>query len=92
MINVSKEDLKVFFEKIIDFLPDEMTISEDSYWLIASDEWTTFSKDATPEVGSLIDDWHFLSQLTSEDRAVSSSDLDKLSSILRAISQDINPI
>ncbi|QRR02375.1 hypothetical protein [Dyadobacter sandarakinus] len=92
MIKVKKEQLNYFFQKIVDFLPSEIDLSEDSYWLIGSDNWTDFSKDVPADVGSLTDDWHFLSQLINEKRQVASADLDRLSSILRAISQEINPI
>jgi hypothetical protein len=92
MIKIDKKQLHIFFEKIIDFLPSEVTISEDNYWIIGSDEWTIFSREVVPDVGSLNDDWYFLYQLISEKREVSSSDLDRLASILRAISEEINPI
>ncbi|PLK42150.1 hypothetical protein [Emticicia sp. TH156] len=92
MINISKNELVLFLNKIIDFIPDKINISEDNYWLIGSDTWTDFSKESSPDVGSLRDDWYFLLQLINENREVSSSDLDRLSSIFRAISQEINPI
>lgn len=92
MITVKKEKLNYFFQKIVDSLPSEIVVPEDNYWLIGSDNWTNFSRDVPADVGSLIDDWYFLNQLINEERQAASADLDRLSSILRAISQEINPI
>lgn len=89
---IKKGDLKILAQKLIDFLGDETPILEDNYWIISSDNWTNFSRQPDADVGSLADDWYFLQRLLHEDSAVSASDLDRLSSILRAISQEINPI
>lgn len=91
-IIIEKEELKRILNKVLEFLDDKIEIQEDNYWIISSDLWTDFSHQADADVGSLVDDWYFLKQLLEQDRAVSSSDLDRISSILRAISQKINPI
>lgn len=90
---IEKSKLRIICKKILDFIDEKTEINEDSYWLIGSDVWTKFSEDPSADVGSLNDDWHYLNQIIEEeDRIVSSSDLDRLSSILRAVSQEINPI
>lgn len=90
---IEKSKLRIICKNILDFIDEKTEINEDSYWLIGSDVWTKFSKDPSADVGSLNDDWHYLNQIIEEEgRVVSSSDLDRLSSILRAVSQEINPI
>jgi hypothetical protein len=50
------------------------------------------SQDAKPVIGSLIDDWENLEKLITENNSVAFLDLDRLASILRAISQELNPV
>ena len=90
---IEKKHLKLIFKEVLIFINEKVEINEDNYLIIGSDVWTDFSNDKIiPVVGSLDDDFYFLKQIIEEKRAISSSDLDRFSSILRAISQEINPI
>jgi hypothetical protein len=66
--------------------------NKDYYWLIGSPEWTDMEKVAEPEVGSLTDDWDSLKKTITGDRIVTYIDFDRLASILRAISEELNPV
>ena len=70
----------------------EIDFNVDYYRLIPTDEWENYTEDITV-IGSLDDDIASLkSHITGEDDFMPFVDLDRIASILRAISQKYNPI
>jgi hypothetical protein len=59
----------------------------DEYWIITADEWNNFKVLPTLCVGSLSEDVQFLKEAISEDAMYTYSDLDRVATILRAISE-----
>lgn len=68
-----------------------LTIETDLYQFIPTDKWNDFQDDFSYAVGSLKDDWESLQKLIEDPLRVSSVDLDRLASILRAISEELMP-
>jgi hypothetical protein len=95
-MNISTEEISEISESVLSFVNKyvkEISINEDFYQLIGSDVWYDISNtDKEPQIGSLSEDMSILRQITSDKRVVSISDLDRLASIFRAISQSINPV
>lgn len=97
MKKIEIDVLRKAFNRIIDKLQQEevkeIYIDTDGYFLITADEW----KEQYPEryevvTGSLIDDIDEINKLVDEDRFCTYVDFDRVSSILRAISQAQNPL
>jgi hypothetical protein len=96
-MDIKISDLELMLVKIAEYLHslkiDSIKIDEDSYLIIGSDEWNNIlSINIKPDIGSLKDDWTSIKKNIFERQIITSVDLDRLSSILRAISQRINPI
>lgn len=62
----------------------------DEYWVVGHPDWIDFSKEPTLSVGLLEDDWRELVQM-KDGRIPTPVDLDRLASMLRAISATIAP-
>jgi hypothetical protein len=94
-LTVAKDDLKkamdIVFEKIASSINDNVCISNDYYLHIHMDEAYDFEKNVEPAIGSLFDDWENLCKVISKQQHVTFVDIDRLSSILKAISQELNP-
>lgn len=94
-MNISTKEICEISNLVLSFISkhvEEISLDDDLYQLIGSDEWYDISSNKEPQIGSLLDDISILKQITEEKRVVSISDLDRLSSIFRAISQHINPL
>ncbi len=95
-MKINTKEIKEISNIILSFLVnkvEKIDIENDYYSLISSDEWYNFeSNDKQPIVGSLEEDLTLLKQIIEQKREVSFSDLDRLSSIFRAVSQEVNPI
>ena len=94
-MNISIKELEKITLKTLEKLKNDgvenIEIETDNYWIILSDEWDNFDDDIQPAVGSLADDWDSLKKNVLESDIVTCVDIDRLSSILRAISQKMNP-
>ena len=66
------------------------TGQRDFYWSVLSGDWLDFNKEPKVAVGSLDDDFAELRRLLSEDSWPSSVDLDRLSSVLRLLSEELD--
>jgi len=96
MVKIHTSDIRIIFNKIIDKLESqsikEIDIEMDYYRFIPSDRWQEFDQEVI-EIGSLLDDIESLKLLISDSqRPCTYVDLDRMSSLLRAISQKYNPI
>ena len=95
MINVTTRQLKEIFNRIVEKLEregiDNVNIDEDYYWIILSGEWTDFDSNPSPAVGSLIDDWESLLRCLNGNAPFTYVDFDRTASILRAVSEKVNP-
>lgn len=86
------ELLKLASQKI-ENLEANIQIDMDSYKIIGSDEWDHFDTDTIPDIGSLKDDWESLQKLLIEkSRPLTMVDLDRISTVLRAVSEYFSPI
>ncbi|MBA3673947.1 MAG: hypothetical protein H0W75_03165 [Chitinophagaceae bacterium] len=87
--------MEFFFKKIIEKLKEEnieiVDIASDEYLLISTDEWENFEQDVEPIIGSLEDDSYRLLNTKKGDVPFTYVDFDRVASLLRAISQEINP-
>ena len=71
---------------------DSIELDEDYYLLISSADWVKIAEpDPEPVTGSLVDDWNMLEKVVTGDNPMTFVDFDRLASILRAISQKLNP-
>jgi hypothetical protein len=91
MNRISLNELEILFRLVIEKLKrDEVYQAEldmDEYWIITADEWNNFKVLPTLCVGSLSEDVQFLKEAISEDAMYTYSDLDRVATILRAISE-----
>jgi hypothetical protein len=61
--------------------------NNDYYWTILSGDWLNFQEKPEPAVGSLEDDILELKKLLAEPSRASSVDLERLSAILKFLSE-----
>jgi hypothetical protein len=89
IITVSEIELlfKLVVRKLKDDRINEIQINMDKYWIVLSDEWNDFEKTPEPAVGSLLEDAALLKNAIEDNAIHSYSELDRLSSILRYISE-----
>lgn len=96
MSDINIKELETLFRLIIEKLKndkiEQIELATDEYWIITTDEWADFTKAPKPAVGSLFEDIEYLKRAISENRIVTYSDFDRLSTILRAISEIQAPI
>lgn len=85
------EDIELLLTKTIKKLKEdkhtEFSFEYDEYWIITTDEWNKFDAEPKPAVGSLNDDINFLKSVIKEDLNISYLELERLASILRALSE-----
>lgn len=96
-MDIKINDLERILVKIAEHLHsmkvNSIKIEKDSYLIIGSDAWyNVFNDGIKPDIGSLNDDWLSVKKNILEREIVTSVDLDRLASILRAVSQQFNPI
>ena len=88
--------LEKAFEQIMTKLKSEevekIQLTDDYYKFIPTDEWSNVEKDVIL-VGSLFDDIDSLHKVLNEsNRVFTYVDFDRIASILRAISETLNPV
>lgn len=96
-MEIKVNELEVVLNKVLEYLKfqelNAYKIEGNNYLIIGSDDWNDFaSAEIKPDVGSLKDDWESLKKNIIVEEIVTPVDLDRLSSILRAISQQISPV
>jgi len=96
MTVIKISELETIFSKIIEKLKfearEEISIEDDFYKFIPTDEWSSFTGDII-ETGSLSDDIDNLKKLVQDKHhPCTYVDFDRLASVLRAISQNMNPV
>lgn len=96
MAKINVEELEILFTKAIQKLKkekqDEIELSYDIYRQVPIEEWDSF-ENIELETGSLFDDIDSLKKIINDnERPFTYVDFDRISSILRAISQTNNPI
>lgn len=87
--------LQQAFQRIVAKLQAEgvttVSVPTDAYRFIPADSWSDFTRDEIL-VGSLRDDIDGLTRLVNDpDRFCTYVDVDRFASLLRAISQEMNP-
>jgi hypothetical protein len=84
-IVIDVNDLDKLFGKASAYLKglesEELSIDQDSYLMIGSDEWYDIFGENTPDIGSLVDDWESLSKNIKREEPFSALDLDRLAAI-----------
>ena len=92
---ITKSDLENYFNLIILKLKadgiNSIEIRNDYYLNISADQWGTFDEEVSPTIGSLTDDINSLNK-NVRDQFFTYVDFDRVSSVLKAISQELNPI
>jgi hypothetical protein len=96
MRTINLDNLEKAFEQIILKLKreeiEEIQLTEDYYKFIPTDEWSNLEEDVIL-VGSLIDDIDSLYKVLNEPhQTFTYVDFDRIASILRAISETLNPV
>ncbi len=95
-MKIKREELDIYFKRVIEKLHDfnisEIEIDYDYYYIISAGKWTNFDVDPIPSVGSLVDDCEMLKKTVTDSSRFSFDDLDRISSILRAISNELSPM
>lgn len=99
MINIKTELLKQIFALMIQKLENEdvktIQIADDLYNKIPTHKWDISNSNIEESIviGSLVDDYETLIKLiTDKERPCTYVDFDRMASLLRAISQNRNPI
>jgi hypothetical protein len=91
MSTIKISDIETILNKIIKRLKEEecneFSFAYDEYWIISTDEWSNFDSVPKPLVGSLNDDINFLRFVIEENLDASYLELERIASILRAISE-----
>ena len=92
---INHDQLQKIFDRVIEMLADckEIKLADaDYYWSINAPECYEMTDNPEIVVGSLVDDIEALKKLIdNEERPVTFVDLDRLASVLHAISEGINP-
>lgn len=94
-MQIQLKDISVLSNLLLEMLRQrgDSTVEIDSideYWVVSHPDWIDFSNEPTLSVGSLEDDWKELVQM-KDGRMPTPVDLDRLASVLRAISATIAP-
>jgi hypothetical protein len=91
MNNISITEIEVLFQLVLARLKadnlNNIQIDTDEYWIILTSEWGDFTKSPEPAVGSLNEDISYLRKSIAENEIFTYSDLDRLATVLRAISE-----
>lgn len=91
MNKISISELEALFQLLIQKLKfdniEEIHFDMDEYWIVLADEWNNFEKEPSLSVNSLNDDVVYLKKAIEEKQMSSYSDLDRLATILRYISE-----
>ena len=93
---ITTQMLETVFKYLIKKLNDdnvtEILIDQDLYRFIPTDDWQKFDEDVIL-TGSLFDDYNCLKLVTEEsDRPFTYVDFDRTASLLRSISEKLNPV
>jgi hypothetical protein len=96
MRKLSITELEIIFKKVIKKLEDErvkeLVFKNDFYRLVPTDKWDSYEENIIHEA-SLFDDLESLKLLISDSkRNTTYVDFDRLASVLRAISENNNPV
>lgn len=90
-LTIKIEELELLLTKTIKKLKEEkykeFSFGYDEYWIITTDDWNNFGAEPKPAVGSLNDDINFLKLVIKEDLNISYLELERLATILRAVSE-----
>lgn len=95
-IKIQANEIELIFQKMIQKFKidriESLELDTDYYWIVTTDEWDDFDSTSSPSlaVGSLVDDWTSLLDDLKNDQ-ITYLDLERLSSILRALSEKIAP-
>ncbi len=94
--NITIEQLQYLFELIVQKLKNDnlkqISFNVNEYWFVSADEWGNFNEAPEPIVGSLVEDIMYLKQTIAEKEIITYTDLDRLASVLRAISEIQAPV
>ncbi|MVT10248.1 hypothetical protein [Chitinophaga tropicalis] len=94
-MRISRKEIEVLFELVLKKLTfdkfEEIHFIKDEYWIITTDEWQNFDHAPKPGVASLVEDVSYLKQSIENHEIHSYSDLDRLASVLRVISENQAP-
>ncbi|MDD2793851.1 MAG: hypothetical protein PHD73_11775 [Sediminibacterium sp.] len=95
MTNITINEIEQMFRLIITKLKnegfDKIDFDENEYWVISADEMFDFSHAPSPSVGSLNDDVNYMKKAIEEGAVYSYSELDRLASLLKVISEKQAP-
>jgi ribosomal protein L16 Arg81 hydroxylase len=90
---ITAKELELLFEKLFQKIKKDnvadFSFDYDEYWIITTDEWNKFDGVPEPAVGSLVDDIRFLKSVIEDDVMISYLELERLASVLRAISEKV---
>ena len=96
MNKLSKTELEVFFNLVLRKLSidkiEDILFDMNEYWIITTDEWNEFKQIPVPAVGSLEEDIRYIKKSIANNEIISYVDLDRLASVLRAISEIKAPV
>lgn len=96
MRQIQKKTLEKLFSRLMSKLQNEniesIILDDDLYRFIPTDEWANYENDVILE-GSLYDDIDSLNKLLENPQHICTYvDFDRFASVLRAISEKINPV
>lgn len=94
-MNIEVKSLEAICSLLLNKLKSDgylnIEVDTDLYQVIWTDDWDNFNEEVKPVVGSLKDDWDSLKLVLQDKERVTYLDFERLSSILRAISEQVSP-
>ena len=94
-VRVTASEIRAVFsllhKKLTDLGIEIVNIETDYYWLVSTDQWDDLDSDPKPVVGSLVDDWESLRKVMEGQHPATFVDFERLASVLRALSETLNP-
>lgn len=89
-------EVAVIFEKIIAKLKkdgvERIELNQDMYWFLSNkDSYDMKFTVESPLIGSFMDDWAELRKVSQNERIMSCVDFERMSFILKAISEELSP-
>lgn len=93
-LEIQKENLNQILLNLINKIDsineNSISLDKDLYWYINNEElYNVYEEPEKITIGSIKEDWDFLQKILTDDREVINYDFNKISNILRFISEKI---
>jgi|GEM_PF-952067 len=95
-MEIQTKQLEIVFQKVISKLKDggidRIELNQDMYWFLSNkDSYEMNYVVEKPLIGSFKDDWEELKKVSEDKQITTYVDIERLSSILKAICEELSP-